>query len=158
MQQDPLAQLRDIHLPEAVSLWPLAPGWWLLLILCSLAISVLVWHALKRRRDKRYRTLAVAELEESYQNFQRSKDTAAYISASQQILRRAALYRYADRRANIAPLHGSAWTQFLDSCVNQPLFATTFGDALDEAHYQRSAAIDAAELHRSALYWLRHHR
>ena len=157
-QQDPLAQLRDIHLPEAVSLWPLAPGWWLLLVLCSLALGLLVWHAFKRMRDKRYRTLAVAELEASYQNFQHHKDTSAYISASQQILRRTALYHYTDQRANIAPLHGSAWINFLDSCINEQMFSSTFGEALNEAHYQRTAVIDAAELHRSALYWLRHHR
>ena len=156
-QQDPLAQLRDIHLPDAVSLWPLAPGWWLLLTLCSLVIGFLVWLALKRKRDKRYRTLAVAELEASYQNFQRSNDTSAYIMSSQEILRRTALYRYADRRASIAPLHGNKWIRFLDSCIDQQLFASTFGQALDEAHYQRATAVEAAELHRSALYWLRHH-
>ncbi len=158
MNQDPLAQLRDIHLPQAVSLWPLAPGWWLLLILCSLAIGFLVWRALKRKRAKRYRTLAEAELEASYQNFQRSKNTSAYIRSSQEILRRTALYRYADRRASIAPLHGSEWIRFLDSCINKQLFSSTFGEALNDAHYQRATAIEAAELHRSALYWLRHHK
>lgn len=156
-QEDPLAQLRDIHLPEAVGLWPLAPGWWLLLMLGSLAIAFLVWYALKRKRAKRYRTQAEAELEASYLNFQRSKDTSAYIRSSQEILRRTALYRYADRRANIAPLYGSEWIHFLDSCINKQLFSTTFGEALNDAHYQRTTAIDAAELHRSALYWLRHH-
>jgi hypothetical protein len=30
---DPLAQLRDIQLPEPVGLWPLAWGWWALLLL-----------------------------------------------------------------------------------------------------------------------------
>ena len=33
MKQDPLAALRDIHMPEAVAWWPPAPGWWLLLAL-----------------------------------------------------------------------------------------------------------------------------
>ena len=44
-QGDPLAELRDIHLPEAVSLWPLAPGWWLLLALIAavLGLSIAVW-------------------------------------------------------------------------------------------------------------------
>ncbi len=158
MEQDPLAQLRDIHLPEAVSLWPLAPGWWLLLILCALATGALVWWVVQRARAKRYRKLAVAELEASYQNFQRSDDTAAYISASQEILRRAALYRYAEQRASIAPLSGSAWISFLDSCVDQQQFTSKFGDALHEAHYQPAPKITAAELHNSALYWLRHHK
>jgi hypothetical protein len=35
---DPLAQLRDIHLPEAVSWWPLAIGWWLVAIVCILGL------------------------------------------------------------------------------------------------------------------------
>ena len=158
MEQDPLAQLRDIHLPEAVSLWPLALGWWLLIILGVLVTGLLVWWWLQRSQRKRYRQLAVAELEASYQNFQRSEDTAAYISASQEILRRAALHRYAEQRASIAPLSGSAWILFLDSCIDKQLFATEFGDALNDAHYQRAPGIDPAELHRSALYWLRHHK
>ncbi|MDP7406676.1 MAG: DUF4381 domain-containing protein, partial [SAR324 cluster bacterium] len=30
MNQDPLAALRDVHLPPAVSWWPPAPGWWII--------------------------------------------------------------------------------------------------------------------------------
>ena len=33
MENDPLAQLRDIHLPEPILWWPLAPGWWVLIVL-----------------------------------------------------------------------------------------------------------------------------
>jgi len=36
-----LSDLRDIHLPGAVTLWPLAPGWWLILGgLLALALGV----------------------------------------------------------------------------------------------------------------------
>ena len=36
---DPQAiPLRGLHLPEAVGLWPLAPGWWLLLLILVLAM------------------------------------------------------------------------------------------------------------------------
>jgi hypothetical protein len=35
MNPDPLAQLRDIHLPEPVSWWPPAPGWWGLALVVS---------------------------------------------------------------------------------------------------------------------------
>ena len=30
---NPLSALKDIHLPEGVSLWPLAPGWYVIIIL-----------------------------------------------------------------------------------------------------------------------------
>ena len=40
----PLDQLKDIHLPEAVSIWPLAWPWWILII-CTLALLVFaIWQ------------------------------------------------------------------------------------------------------------------
>ena len=50
--QDPLAQLRDIHLPDTGGFWPPAPGWWLLalLSLTALALAVLWWRRHLRRR------------------------------------------------------------------------------------------------------------
>ena len=49
---DPLAGLRDIALPAAVSWWPLAPGWWLLLglvLLFALALPLWLWWRHRRR-------------------------------------------------------------------------------------------------------------
>ena len=34
--------LRDLHLPDAISWWPLAPGWWIVLGLALIA-NFLKW-------------------------------------------------------------------------------------------------------------------
>jgi hypothetical protein len=43
-------QLHDIHVPEQVSNFPIAPGWWLLLIL---VIIIAVWAYKKFKKNKR---------------------------------------------------------------------------------------------------------
>ena len=54
--------LKDIHLPEVSLWWPLAPGWWLLLILVTLAIFYLP-RLLRWLRRKPVKTLSLRELE-----------------------------------------------------------------------------------------------
>ena len=61
---DPLAQLRDIHLPAAVSAWPLAPGWWMLILLAIASLSYLAWHVLQRHRVKLYRRQALEKVQQ----------------------------------------------------------------------------------------------
>ena len=41
-QFDP-SKLADIHLPEAIGFWPVAPGWWIVLALMILAIFLIVF-------------------------------------------------------------------------------------------------------------------
>jgi len=62
--QDPLANLRDIHLPDPVGWWPPAPGWWLLAILLLAILGGLLWWSIRRYRNNRYRREALAELAE----------------------------------------------------------------------------------------------
>jgi len=58
-QANPLDQLRDIHLPEAVSWWPLAPGWWLLMVLTCLLLVGLLICLYRRHQSNRYRRQAI---------------------------------------------------------------------------------------------------
>ena len=44
---DPLAQLKDIHLPADIHNYPLAPGWWLLALLI---LALLIFSGLKLRQ------------------------------------------------------------------------------------------------------------
>jgi hypothetical protein len=61
---NPLDQLRDIHLPEPISWWPLAPGWWILALAGSaLTVWLLRW-LYRRYKAKHYRRQALLQLEQ----------------------------------------------------------------------------------------------
>ena len=59
---DPLAQLKDIHLPDAVSWWPLAIGWWIVAIIAIVGIYYAVQFGLNQFFNQRYRRQALAAL------------------------------------------------------------------------------------------------
>lgn len=47
---DPLAQLRDIHLPEPIGWWPLAIGWYILIALALFLASIIAHWLYKKHR------------------------------------------------------------------------------------------------------------
>ena len=61
--------LRDIHLPEAISWWPFAPGWWLILggLLALVIAGFLAWRFYARRQVRRAER-ALAGIEQRYQS------------------------------------------------------------------------------------------
>lgn len=155
---DPLAQLKDIHLPESVGLWPLAWGWWLLLgvLLCALLGGVYI--LLQHRRKNRYRLLAEAELEHALQHWQEQADPARYLQELAIILRRTALSAFP--RQGLAGVHGLDWLMFLDATLpgSQQDFFQGVGRALLNGPYQPHPQVDVAALHRLAQRWVRQHK
>jgi len=65
---DPLAELRDIHLPSSVSAWPLAPGWWILIAIAFAGLSALFIVCLRRHRARLYRRQALIQLQQIEQS------------------------------------------------------------------------------------------
>ena len=56
--------LRDIHLPDPIGWWPLAPGWWGVLGLVLLIISgIFWWRRKKHRRNSTPWQAALTELD-----------------------------------------------------------------------------------------------
>lgn len=158
--QDPLAQLRDIQLPESTGWWPLAWGWWLLLALVIIALAFTLYRLRKRRRQQRYRREALAELDRAYQHYRNSGDTAAYLQSLNQLLRRAALSsRPPERHASVAGLTGQAWLDFLDDQLpdaDRP-FTEGPGRALLAGPYQANPQADVEALQQLGQRWLRDH-
>lgn len=112
--QDVALQLRDIHLPEPVSWWPVAPGWWALLVLLVVAIvmfAVLRKANRNRRRKRLLRDEIRHELEAIRQHYQQSANSVMLARELSQLLRRAGISYYA--ASDIAGLTGDDWLSFL---------------------------------------------
>ena len=140
-----LSQLAPLREPMAISWWPLAPGWWILLALSvALLAGVFLWLR-ERRRKTAYRRIALAALEEL-----RSREAGK--NELNWLLKAAALKAYP--REQIAGLHGTAWQQFLaSSCPKVASDAFTELDTL----YQREPSPVSSDLLDAAEHWIRQH-
>ena len=140
-----LSQLAPLREPVAISWWPLAPGWWILLALSvALLTGVFLWVR-KRRRKTAYRRIALAALEEL-----RSREAGK--NELNWLLKAAALSAYPHEQ--VAGLHGKAWQQFLaSSCPKVASDAFTELDTL----YQREPSPVSSDLLDAAENWIRQH-
>ncbi|MEP5763825.1 MAG: DUF4381 domain-containing protein [Halieaceae bacterium] len=159
-QPDPLAQLRDIHLPEPISAWPPGPAWWLLGSLLLLALIAMLWWSLRLHRANAHRRQAQRELEAAMTRWQADADAGAYARTASDILKRVALQNYP--QTEVAGLSGQHWSAFLDRCWRRPP-AQTFTDTdFAELGYrdnsENSDGDDIANIHRLGLAWLQQQR
>jgi len=147
--------LRDIHLPDPVSWWPLAPGWWGLLALILLLGGLLFLGRYLYRRKARLRAArkALALLQTQHQAHQDDHRLAIELSV---LLRRISLSHYP--RVNVASLTGNTWLCFLDKGLEktelQGGFSTGAGQILANAPYQPEAIIDTTALFELCTAWI----
>ena len=142
---DPLATLRDIHLPEAVSFWPLAPGWWgaaaLLIVFVGVGLLIL------QRRRQSLRRAALRELDSIERSFRIDANAATLAERLSSLLRRFALTRF--RPVDVAALHGVAWSEFLSKEGGRSGFSEQLALGLERTVYgvptesPRSADVEA---------------
>jgi len=119
--------LRDIHLPEPVSWWPIAPGWWLLLA-ALLMIFIAAFIVRKIYRSKQLKRDIDAELETIKQQFQQTQNKSQLAKALSVLLRRANITYYSRSHFNgesIAGLTGKNWLAWLDKTHAKPDSALT---------------------------------
>ena len=134
--KDPAAlPLRDIHLPEPVSWWPPAPGWWILLGL-SIFIILASWYwrrlIIKRKLSAIY--LARKEFNEIEEQLNSGVNAKQIVNQLSILLRRLSISLYP--RMEVAGLTGEAWLSFLDRPLASSEFANGPGRVLIDAPYR----------------------
>ena len=128
--------LRDIHLPEPISWWPIAPGWWLLII-TAFIIAAIIFLSIKIYRGKQLKRDIHAELDVIKKQFHETKNRSQLAKLLSILLRRASISFYPEK--NIAGLTGENWLTFLDNTNANPIkhkkFQSETGHTLLTAPY-----------------------
>ncbi|MFT5595004.1 MAG: hypothetical protein ACI8SR_003407 [Oceanicoccus sp.] len=138
----PLDQLKDIHLPQAVSYWPPAWPWWLLLFS---VIALVVLFCLHKKRQA-WRKQAIKQVDA----IDWQAPDHAYRDANK-LLKQISMQKIDSRCANLS---GEAWLNFLDTQLKQSIFMPElrpFAHILDEPNIQ----LDPHRLQHAIKHWIR---
>ena len=165
LQQVLKQNLKDIHLPPEVGLWPLAPAWWVLLVLILGTLVVTIHKFRQYRAKNRYRNTAAKLLNQSYLEWQDQDNTSQYLHTANSLLRRCVLH--ATNNADQTPLNGKqnssigatgkAWIGILNSYSKQKLSNKT-QSALTVESYQKNPDIDVKAVHQELAAWINNHK
>ena len=129
----PLADLREIHAAPPPTVWPPAPGWWVLATVLAVCMVIAVIWLLRSYRRYRLQRLVLAEIERIGSRYT-EENTTAFIAELSIVLRRIALLRYGPER--VASLTGAEWLRFLDATGGGGEFSNGAGQILENGPYR----------------------
>jgi hypothetical protein len=146
MNEDPasLDRLHGLAVPEAVSFWPPATGWWVLSALVLLALLVVVIRFIRIHRINAYRRAALFEL-------QWIDSTLALAT----LLKRTALAAWP--RDEVAELTGDRWIEWLGETGPRPV-PEELRSFLRDMPYLDPGRTPPHELMKFAADWITFHR
>jgi hypothetical protein len=140
-----LDRLHDLVLAPAVSWWPPAPGWYVVLAMALVLVFALVRRARKHWQADAYRRAALREL-----------DSLEDATAMAELLRRTALA--------IAPRHviaehtGPAWADWLAKQCAEAMTDAVRSLLIAGVYAPRSRPADLEALRRYVRCWIERHR
>lgn len=150
MPDDPLSQLRDIHLPPTGGFWPPALGWWLLGFMLLVAAALLIWTAIRRHRRNRWLRLAKAELAILERSAAKEPQWFTQLNV---LLKRVARERFPNE--NPEAQTGEQWAECLTRHLPEGRIAQRpIIDALIDSAWQPEPTAEPAQALEFARIWL----
>lgn len=122
---DNLPELRDIHIPDGVSAFPPAYGWWLILLAIIATIVLVKLYSAWRIRSKKLYALRLL-------NDVRDQDVILAAKEMSEILRRICVIKYPEASVYI----GKEWIDFLNLHTKETIGGKT-AQLLIDAPYVR---------------------
>jgi Domain of unknown function (DUF4381) len=147
-------QLHDIHVPSPVMMWPLAIGWWLLLIGVFLCIGLLYGTRNYWVTSRNKKTLLLA-LQNIQQQYEQDNNAAHALNALSILLKKSALQYYP--RDQVAGLHGEVWFNFL-SQTSKEIEIHKVRELFNEKVYQKQIQEDISYGFKMVKEWIEQQR
>ncbi|KTC76984.1 DUF4381 domain-containing protein [Legionella brunensis] len=147
-----LNQLHDIQLPEPIGWWPLAPGWYVLLVALLVVGGSLFYIAYRRYKHGRAKREALHLLINLQKEYERDHDSQLSSMKISELLRRVALVYFP--RQQVASLQGQEWIEFLSKTAKGINF-DQMQDYLLQLPYQKPTDIDLSPLFNCAKSWIK---
>ena len=156
MQSQVLDQLRDIREAVPISELPIAPGWWILLILVLALVTWLVRTILRRREADKWKAPALAELEKIKQNYfgngsKESETIAHNTSQLSALIRRCIHTRYQDELC--LSQTGNEWKARLLKAI--PSLSEQEAQTIALAQYQRQIPRLDKQCFEAIKHWIK---
>ena len=149
-----LQQLQDVHLPTEVGWWPLAPGWWILMLLVAASGAWLLRKWILRYRLNLYRKSAINELNALHLQWQQTAEVKLYLQSANAVLRRAMLHL--EGGSKLSSLTGRQWAAALNRYCKKRLSDETI-EALTVGCYQHQPRANIDAVNRQLCDWLKAH-
>ncbi|MDC1255960.1 DUF4381 domain-containing protein [bacterium] len=146
---DSLAQLKEIHLPDQVHNYPLAPGWWILAFIVTALIIFFIVKWVKSYRLAKAKRQAIKLLSNIDDNEENQNNEIMGL------LKWAALQYFS--RDKIAPLFGSQLQLFLKNSLPDKLqnkFIELSESAFEHRYQIDELSLQDQTLKKAALLWL----
>ncbi len=124
-----LENLADVSLGQTPSIWPLAWGWWLVIVFAILALAGFVWFVTAYIRKHKFQRKALKAINNIKNNEQQA------LASMHAILRRAVMHYF--RSQEINSLQGDSWQQFLHDQAK-------FTKKIDHRHLAQLAQLESS--------------
>lgn len=147
-----LENLADVSLGQTPSIWPLAWGWWLVIVFAILALAGIFWFVaayIRKHKFKRKALKAITSI---------TNDEPQALASMHAVLRRVAMHYFGSQEIN--SLQGDSWQQFLQ---DKAQFTKKIDDKslaqlaqLESSLYAKEASIDFGDAKQAVTLWIKH--
>lgn len=149
----PLANLKDIHLPKAIGVWPIAPGWYGLAGIVLLGLLWFLYKLYRKHMNKQFKRRALRLLAEYNVQYRLRGQTQEISAKVTELLKQVALIYFP--RSRVAGLKGDNWITFLNETSKNLDFNSVRYCMLELPYKKKTQDIDLEPLFYCTQAWIK---